>query len=231
MTLIFITLRHYYTRRAAGVPSHAYRWLNDACGGTFLARPLVTFRPDIAVWRIPVGLGCPHVPVGRPQVSVTPRERPVVCAAARRRDATVLLDSSIAAMETLDARRACNADSSRAGLRRIGVSASAAAARFAGEGFAGVACADPTREPGPRRAAVAAVAAACADAATAANASDARPCATLLVSLTELRALGWASRSSRHSAMVELLMRVGDASLRAGDRRGGVGERSRGTER
>ena len=103
MTLIFITLRHYYTharRRPVSrvsmverMPAEARSW-RDRWSHFGQTSPSGGFR-----W----GSGAPR-PVGRPQVSVTPRERPVVCAAARRRDATVLLDSSIAAMETLAAR-------------------------------------------------------------------------------------------------------------------------------
>ena len=49
-----------------------------ASGGSLASRPVT------AVDRIPVGEGCPHVPVGRPHVSVNVRAREVTVAAARR---------------------------------------------------------------------------------------------------------------------------------------------------
>eukprot|EP00228_Micromonas_bravo_P000147 CAMPEP_0203008750 /NCGR_PEP_ID=MMETSP1401-20130829/8298_1 /ASSEMBLY_ACC=CAM_ASM_000894 /TAXON_ID=38833 /ORGANISM="Micromonas pusilla, Strain CCAC1681" /LENGTH=48 /DNA_ID= /DNA_START= /DNA_END= /DNA_ORIENTATION= len=47
-----------------------------ASGGSLASRPVT------AVDRMPVGEGCPHVPVGRPHVSVNTRAREVTVAAA-----------------------------------------------------------------------------------------------------------------------------------------------------
>ena len=112
-----------------------------ASGGSLASRPVT------AVDRIPVGEGCPHVPVGRPHVSVNVRAREVTVAAARRRGGVAVV---VDADETRDARIARVAASpaiapirrrrsaAAAGLRgrglgrdvRVPPEASAAAARF-----------------------------------------------------------------------------------------------------
>ena len=134
-----------------------------ASGGSLASRPVT------AVDRIPVGEGCPHVPVGRPHVSVNVRAREVTVAAARRRGGVAVV---VDADETRDARIARVA-ASPPRSRRYGAAASAAAASFAGEGLGATSGALPEASARRRRDCFAAAVASRADAATAANASDA----------------------------------------------------------